>query len=200
MSLLSSTTAKRNGRARGACIAACLSLAPATFAQTPPPAALDAVSPQGAPPEGSAAPPANAKAADGASSSPGGVAVAEAERRRLRAIQLFDEGDLEAALLEFKRAYELAPTHRLLYNLALVCLRVHDYAAAIGYFERYLRDGADAIEPERRRAVQDKLAEILPRVALVHIHVNVTGARIFVDDRAVGTAPLPAPLRLNAGF
>src|SRR5262249_3306147 len=67
------------------------------------------------------------------------AAQAEAEQRYRRALDLFDEGNFEAALLELRRAYELAPTYRLLYNIAIVNVGLKDYVRAIDYFERYLK-------------------------------------------------------------
>jgi hypothetical protein len=124
----------------------------------------------------------------------------DAERRYARALQLYDEGAFDAALLELQRVYELAPSFRLLYNLGIVSLKLHDAAGAMGFFERYLHDGGDAVPADTRADVTQKLRELSLSVATVSVVVNVPGATILVDDRAVGTAPLPAPLRLNAGL
>ncbi|MEY2930341.1 MAG: hypothetical protein RL033_1090, partial [Pseudomonadota bacterium] len=136
----------------------------------------------------------------------GGTAGAEQDRlsaareRRERAVKAYDDGSLEIALLEFRRAYELAPTFRLLFNLAMVSRELRDYAQATAYFERYLSEGGSEIPPARRTAVETALRELMANTILVRVHVNALGAEIFVDDHAVGRAPLSAPLRLNAGF
>ena len=124
----------------------------------------------------------------------------DAERRYARALQLYDEGAFDAALLELHRAYELAPSFRLLYNLGIVSLKLRDAAGAMGYFERYLSDGGDAIPADTRADVAQKLHELSLSVATVSVIVNVPGATVLVDDRVVGSAPLPAALRLNAGL
>lgn len=124
----------------------------------------------------------------------------DAERRYTRALQLYDEGAFDAALLELQRAYELAPSFRLLYNLGIVSLKLRDAAGAMGFFERYLSDGGDAVSAETRADVTQKLRELSFSVATVVVVVNVPGATVLVDDRVIGTAPLPAPLRLNAGL
>src|SRR5262245_1414760 len=60
-----------------------------------------------------------------------------------RGIELYKEGDLSAAAVEFKRAYELVPSYKILYNMGQVSYLQHDYAAAMRYFRQYLREGDD---------------------------------------------------------
>ena len=66
----------------------------------------------------------------------------EVEARYKRALELFNDGSYDAARLELKRAYELAPTYRILYNIALVNVELNDYAGALDAFERYLSEGS----------------------------------------------------------
>ncbi|HEX7507163.1 MAG TPA: hypothetical protein VF550_10350, partial [Polyangia bacterium] len=48
-----------------------------------------------------------------------------------RGLELFDERDLDGAMVEFRRAYELAKSYRILFNLGQVAADKHDYAAAL---------------------------------------------------------------------
>jgi PEGA domain len=123
----------------------------------------------------------------------------EAQERYDRALKLYDDGSFSAALLEFGRAYELAPTFRILYNLGVVSLELHDYASALSYFERYLADGKTAVPADSRAEVAGKIGVLSTRVGLVTLLVSPRGAQVSVDDRVVGIAPLALPLRLNAG-
>jgi hypothetical protein len=123
----------------------------------------------------------------------------EAERRYQRALELYDEGAHDAALSEMKRAYELAPALRILYNLGVMSLAAHDHAAAMEYFEKYLAEGGESIGRADRDRIRDTLAELSHRVAKVVVTTNVPGADVYVDDRLFGKAPLPGPLRLNVG-
>jgi tetratricopeptide (TPR) repeat protein len=127
------------------------------------------------------------------------AALREAGDRHERAFKLYDEGAYDAALSELKRAYELAPTFRILYNLGVMSLAVHDHAGAMQYFESYLEEGAAAVSSDVREQVAETLRELALRVAMVTIQVNVAGAQVLIDDRPVGTAPLESALRLNAG-
>jgi hypothetical protein len=130
----------------------------------------------------------------------GQTRLQQARERRQRALQLYDEGAFDLSLVELRRAYELAPTYRLLYDIALLSLLVSDYAGAMDAFERYSREGGEAITTARRAAVEDKLRQLAAQVVVVDVRVNIDGARVFVDDRSQGISPLPAPLRMNAGF
>jgi hypothetical protein len=123
----------------------------------------------------------------------------EARERHQRAFELYDEGAYDAALSELKRAYELAPVFRILFNLGVMCLAVHDHARAIFYFEQYLAEAGAAATPDVRAQVSQTLEELAQRVARVSVQVNVPGAVVLVDDEPAGTAPLGSALRLNAG-
>ena len=67
----------------------------------------------------------------------------DAQRRFQRGIELYKESDFDAALVEFKRAYELVPSYKILYNLGQVSYQRHDYASALRYFRQYLEEGGD---------------------------------------------------------
>src|SRR5262249_55189587 len=84
----------------------------------------------------------------------------EASTRFQRGLQLFDEGDYTLALVEFERAYQLAPNYRALYNIALVDIQLARYADVARTLETYLRDGGDAIGAARRAEVIKKLGEL----------------------------------------
>ncbi len=123
----------------------------------------------------------------------------EAQSRYQRARELYEENDFQAALVEFQRAYELAPSYRLLYNIAQVQYQLQDYASALGSFQRYLDEGGGELPAQRRDEVQREVDRLQARVATVRVTVNKPGAEISVDDVPVGTSPLRAPLQLNAG-
>jgi tetratricopeptide (TPR) repeat protein len=55
----------------------------------------------------------------------------EASERFRRGVKLYRDADYVAALVEFKRAYELAPNFRVLYNLGQTSRQLKDYAAAL---------------------------------------------------------------------
>ncbi|MBX3215522.1 MAG: PEGA domain-containing protein [Labilithrix sp.] len=133
----------------------------------------------------------------------------EARARVKRGLALYDEGDHRLALVELERAYEIAPSYKLLYNIAQIHIQLGEYARAQRALLKYLHDGGAAIAPERRAEVETDLATLATRVATLTVEVNVEGADVFVNDQAAGRAPLsrlsvePGSLRIvvaKAGY
>ncbi len=108
--------------------------------------------------------------------------LVEARQRYERGLQLFNESNYEAARVEFERAYQLAPSYKILYNIGLCYEQLGDYVQAQTTLQRYLEQGGSEVSEERRSEVAKELAQIRPRIARVTIHTNVPGAEVLVDD------------------
>jgi hypothetical protein len=126
-------------------------------------------------------------------------APAEASAHFQRGTKLYTEQDFRAALIEFQRAYQIAPNFSVLYNIGQSNYQLQDYASALQSFEHYLADGKDRVPAERRAEVSKDIDELRGRVAMVTFKVNEAGAEIAVDDVPVGKSPLPGPVRVSAG-
>ncbi|MDI3287563.1 PEGA domain-containing protein [Polyangium sp. 15x6] len=144
-------------------------------------------------PAGPAAAPAQAKA------EPSKEAKEEASRRFKRGIELFGEGDYRAALIEFRRANELAPNYNVLYNIGNVYFQLQDYANALVSFEKYLAEGGANIDAKRRADVDKDIEKLRTRVARVEIVTSVPDADVTIDDVPVGKSPFTKPLLVNPG-
>ena len=116
-----------------------------------------------------------------------------------RGVELYEGRDFGGAGVEFRRAYQLAKSFRILYNLGRVAVEEHDYAAALDLFTRYLADGGDQISAERAREVREELASLANRVARLQVDYEEAGATIFVDDVEKGHTPLVSPIVVNLG-
>lgn len=125
-------------------------------------------------------------------------AKAEASAHFRRGVELFQEEAFRGALVEFERAYAIAPDYRLLYNIGQTKFETQDYLGAIQSYERYLEGGGDDITKERKAVVEGALAALRERVGTVNVLVNRKGAEVFIDDVSVGFTPL-GPLRVNVG-
>jgi tetratricopeptide (TPR) repeat protein len=125
--------------------------------------------------------------------------VAEARTRYKKGLDLYEDGAFDAALIEFQRAYDLAPSYKILYNIGLVQLQLNDFSGALRSFRRYLDDGGKKIDQKRRGEVEKEIKKLEGRVASLELKSNVDGAEILVDDLEVGETPLDAPLLVNAG-
>lgn len=133
-----------------------------------------------------------------AAPAPAASAEEEAREHHRRGLELFDEGDLKLALVEFERAYALHSTYKLLFNIGQVYFQLNAYAKARTTLERYLREGGDQLPAQRREAVERDLATLKTRTATLTIHVNVPGAEVAIDDVPLGKAPLDKQL-VDAG-
>jgi hypothetical protein len=125
--------------------------------------------------------------------------VADAQARFRRALELHDEGNLDAARTELRRAYEIAPNYKVLFNLGQVEFELLDYPAALATFEKYLSEGGDRVPKDRRAQVQSDIEKLRGRVGTIEIAVSVPGSLVAVDDVTVGTTPLLRPIVVSAG-
>ena len=135
----------------------------------------------------------------GASPTPNASATTEARERFQRGVTLYREGSFDAALAEFKRAYEIAPNYRILYNLAQVQVERHDSVAALNLFGQYLQQGGSEIEADRRAQVERDMQSLRGRVSDLTVESNVSGAQLTIDGIEAGTLPLAGPIQVNSG-
>jgi tetratricopeptide (TPR) repeat protein len=127
------------------------------------------------------------------------TATVEARERFQRGVVLYREGSFDAALAEFRRAYEIAPNYRILFNLAQVQVERHDWVAALHAYAEYLQRGGDEIEVERKAQVERDMQSLRARVADLLVKSDVDGAQLSIDNIEVATLPLTAAVLVNSG-
>jgi hypothetical protein len=123
----------------------------------------------------------------------------EAAGHYQRAVGLYKDGDFQAALLEFRTAWELAPSFEVLFNIALCQRRLFNYALAMRTLDQYLMEGGARIAAERRDAVAREREAIRALTAPVAIIVDGKPASVSVDGEKVGQTPLQDLLVLSVG-
>ncbi len=84
----------------------------------------------------------------------------EAREAFKQGVAAFDQGRVSDALVAFERAYSLKPAFKLLYNIGQAQADLKLTRQAIQSFEKYLREGGDKIEPERRAEVEAEIARL----------------------------------------
>lgn len=114
-----------------------------------------------------------------------------------RAVSLFNEGDLRAALVEFQKAYELAPNPSVLYNIGQVHYQLQEYAAALKVLTRFLAEASPSAA--NRMDAESTVETLRSRVGQIWIRTNVDGAELLVDDEVVGRSPLSTPVIVSVG-
>ncbi len=117
--------------------------------------------------------------------------VVEANQRVQQGERLFEDGDFDAALAEFERAYEVIGDHPnrylVLYNIGQAHERRFRYDLAMGYYRRYLEEGGE--NAEDRAEVEEAIQRLQGLLATVRVEVNVPRAEIWLEDRQIGIAP-----------
>jgi hypothetical protein len=124
------------------------------------------------------------------------VAAQDAHRH---ALELFDRGQHAEALAEFKRAFGLAPSFRIQYNIGLCYAALGDAAAAVEAFSSYLHGGAERIPAPRRQQVEAEITRLSKLLAWLRIEAQEPGAEVSVDGSLLGQGPVSRQLRLNTG-
>jgi hypothetical protein len=125
--------------------------------------------------------------------------VDQAKAHFRRGVTLYAEQDFRAALIEFRRAYEISPSWGVLFNIGQTSFELLDYAGALKSLERYLTEGGAAVPAARRTTVEKEIIDLRERVSTLSVRANVDGADIAIDDEIVARTPLAAPLLVSAG-
>jgi hypothetical protein len=129
----------------------------------------------------------------------GTPASSEARAHFERGVTLYDETDYQAALVEFKRAYAIAPTWQVLFNIGQAYFQVRNYAEALATLHRFIDEGGDQIPAERQTLVRAELADLGDRIGYVNVRSNLVGATVSIDARAAGATPLREPALVSVG-
>jgi hypothetical protein len=123
----------------------------------------------------------------------------EASKYFQQGVKLSEDGDWRAAVIEFERAYAIAPNYRVLFNIGQCRYQLHDYPGALTAFQKYLAQGGDLVPPDRRAQVTADVDLLKGRVATVRVTSPTAGAELTLDDVSLGTTPLSAPVVVSAG-
>jgi tetratricopeptide (TPR) repeat protein len=143
---------------------------------------------------------AHAQGEEGGGASAGeSLEVVQARKHFSQGLKLYKEGDFDAALVQFERAYAVKANYKVLYNIAQSYFELRQYVEARDSLTRYLKDGGDAIDAERRAAVESDLAELQRRIAHLRLTVNLQGASVYIDGKKVGTTPLNQAIDVSEG-
>jgi hypothetical protein len=122
----------------------------------------------------------------------------EAQRHYQNGIELFKNSVYDAALVEFRRAFELAPSYKIQFNIGQVSRQLDDYASAVIAFEKYLKEGGQNVPAARYTEVKAELEKLRAWVGEVDVRSNAPNVTIAIDDITIGRTPIAAVL-VNSG-
>ncbi len=125
--------------------------------------------------------------------------VKEAGTRFKKGLDLFKDGDYQAALIEFRRAYELAPNYNVLYNIG------QSTSSSRTTRTRSRRSSATSARagrtsPPRATPTSTRTSRSSSRRAWrTSRSSRPCGRRVTIDDIAVGKTPFAKPIMVSAG-
>jgi len=130
---------------------------------------------------------------------------AQAQAAQAQAFTRFERGkaftesqDYAAALAEFEAAYRLTSNFVVVWYIAVSQKNLFRYADALETLKKYLRDGGKEIPDDKRRRAEMEIQVIRGLMAELLLR-GPKGAKVVVDDRAVGAFPFAEPLLLGPG-
>ena len=127
------------------------------------------------------------------------AARAEAKKHYDRAMGLNEDGQVAEAVIELKRAYEIAPHYAVLYNLGQAYITLAKPVDAVVALQRYLDEGGKAIKADRRAEVEKEIARQKTRIATLVVRGLPDGAVVTIDGDEVGKTPLTGSVRVGVG-
>ncbi|NOY92799.1 MAG: tetratricopeptide repeat protein [Deltaproteobacteria bacterium] len=121
--------------------------------------------------------------------------MVEAREHVGRGMELYDQGNFDAALVEFQAAYELMAGHTrqflVLYNIGQCYESLFRYDEAMRYYRRYLEAGGD--EADDAPEVRAKISLLEGLLGTIRIHVSsgdsetpLESYAVWVDDQELG--------------
>jgi len=123
-----------------------------------------------------------------------------------RADELFEQGAtayhagrLSEAEGKLGQAWALKKTHDIAGDLGVVEFKLGKFVLAAEHLAWALQHFPPTESDQARRAFQETLAKTRPQVATLRIRVDIDGADVTVNGRAVGTTPIAADVFLEPG-
>ena len=117
-----------------------------------------------------------------------------------QAVALFQEGNYKMALAEFAKSYELKPNWKLKLSIGICYFNLNRFIEAKKELAGYLEEGGGQVPDDKGDQAKDLLVQISKLVSEIRIETNVDGAKIFIDDKEIGSTPMKAPYAVEAGL
>ncbi len=116
-----------------------------------------------------------------------------------RAVSLYADGNYEAALVEFQRAYDLSHNPNLLYNLGAVYEALGRFVEARDALTAYRMGATPATVAQRARELDERLARLRERIGTLRVTAPTIGLRVTVDGRDVPVERARGGVPVSAG-
>jgi hypothetical protein len=129
-------------------------------------------------------------------SAPAGGEEADLEFRKLMRTGLTEarKGNLEAAHNAYAEAWKIRADVDLAALLAQTEMKLGRFREAAEHWDFYLNN-----RPPDRATAELKLAECRKRLGQIHVSADTPGAKVYLDDRELGSAPLQTDVWVDPG-
>jgi len=114
-------------------------------------------------------------------------------------LELRQKGDDEAALRDFRRAYELWHSGRAMAQIALAEQALGHWADAEAHLSEALRHAEEPWVARNMRLLKQSLGDIQSHLGSLQLSGGVASAEVLVNGARVGTLPIATALRVPAG-
>jgi hypothetical protein len=114
----------------------------------------------------------------------------EADRLFNQGKAAYEEGKVEDAYRLYLQAWQQKQTHDIAGNLAQAELKLGKKKDAANHIQYALTHFPPTVKQERRKVLEDALAELETSLTKLTIVVNQPGAEIRVDGQVVGQSPM----------
>jgi hypothetical protein len=128
---------------------------------------------------------------------PSNVAL-RAEASKREGDRLLGLGRAAEALTAYTQSYALVADVEVLYRESRAYQALGRYPEALDVLSRFQVEAPFAVR-ERVHGLGAFTSELFAKVAALDVRCEIEGAEVKVGGRSVGTTPLPAPFRTNAG-
>ena len=112
---------------------------------------------------------------------------------------LYNEGNYEAALVEFRASYKYGKNWKVLFQIGTTLQALHDFVEAEKAFKEYLGEGGDDVPEGKRAEVEEILVQLASVIGSVIVTAPLDGASVYCDGDLVGTTPMDDPFRVPVG-
>lgn len=131
--------------------------------------------------------------------SDGASPAARAAEIYKRANALYDAGKLEAAEKLYREAWGISKSYDIASNLGAVMFDRGEYREAAEYLSYALANFPAGGKTAERVGIEKALSQAKTRVATLHISVNVAHARVLLDGKPIGEAPVSSDVFVDEG-
>lgn len=127
------------------------------------------------------------------------AAVAEARDRFNRGVELYDDGNYDAAMAEFLRAYELTSNPEVLFNISATHERSGHFVEALDAMLDYERRAPAASVASHRSDIDTALARLRQRIGTIVVRFDAEGLDVRIDNLQRPATESRTGLRVPAG-